>query len=608
LHSFFLLFALQILLKMKKYFLSFFFLSLMTITLCGQKNEVKINLKYDQNYSLSYDEAIDAYKQLAANYKTTRLMEMGPTDIGKPLHLFIISNDRDFDPAAIRKKGKSIILIINGIHPGEPEGIDASIQFAWDILKNKDGLQKYLENTVLAIVPVYNIDGALNRSQYYRLNQNGPEFKGSRRNAKNLDLNRDFSKQDSKNARTFAKIYQYLNPDVFLDTHTTNGSDHQYVLTLIPTQFQRMQPEMSEFFKEKMIPGLYEKMRMNSKYGMIPYVQSAGRGGIKTGITGFEDHPYYSTGYAAMFNCFAFMTENLVYAPFPDRVRSVYDFMVQLLAFTSENGKEIRSLKINAENEVRTRKEFVIDWSLDMTRYEKLLFKGYEYEQTTTPISKRTTGFYNHNKPWTDTIPYYDFFKPALIVKAPIAYVVPQAWDDVITRMKLNGVEMSSFKNDTTIDVESYYIDKNEPSQRATQGHFMNTKTEVRAVAQKMHYFAGDYIIYVNQKSNKYIVSMLEPNAPSSFFTWNFFDPILEGGEFFSIWGFESHAKEMLDKDPVLLAEFDKKLASDSEFAKDPVAQLQYIYQKAPQSEVDKGNNLYPVARIIKRTEPGLLK
>jgi hypothetical protein len=302
------------------------------------------------------------------------------------------------------------------------------------------------------------------------------------------------------------------------------------------------------------------------------------------------------------------MTENLVYATFPDRVRSVYDFMVQLLTFTSENGKEILALRMKAKNEVKTQKEFVLDWTLDMTRSEKLLFKGYEYEQATTPISKRATGFYNHNKPWTDTIPYYDFFNPSLTAKAPIAYIIPQAWEDVISRMKINDVEMSRFEKDTTIEVESYYINRNEPSQRATQGHFMNTKTEVRPVIQMMHYFAGDYVIFVNQRSNKYIVSMLEPNAPSSFFTWNFFDPILEGGEFFSIWGFESHAKEMLDKDPSLLAEFEKKLASEADFAKDPVAQLQYIYQKAPQSEVDKGNNLYPVGRIIKVMKLNLVK
>jgi hypothetical protein len=593
---------------MKTALLTFLIFITVSVISFSQKNSVKINLRYDQNYSLSYYEAIDAYKQLASNYKITRLMEMGPTDIGKPLHLFMISKDRDFDPVSLKKKGKNILLINNGIHPGEPEGIDASIQFAWDILNNKNGMQKYLDNVVIAIIPLYNIDGALNRSQYYRLNQNGPEFKGSRRNARNLDLNRDFSKQESENAKTFARIYQFLDPDVFLDTHTTDGSDHQYALTLIPTQFQRMQPAMADFFKNKMIPGLYEKMKQNSKFGMIPYVQGAGRGGIKSGITGFEDHPYYSTGYAALFNCFAFMTENLVYAPFPDRVHSVYDFMIQLLSFTSENNKEILNLRQTAQNEVKTQKDFVLDWSVDMKKYDRILFKGYEYEQTTTPISKRPTGFYNHNKPWADTIPYYVYFTPAISVKAPVAYIIPQAWKEVINLMKLNGVEIKKLAADTTIEVESYYFGKNEPLTRATQGHYMNAKTEIRTVVQQMHYFKGDYVIWANQKSNKYIVNMLEPNAPSSFFAWNFFDPVLEGGEFFSIWGFESHAKEMIDNDATLKADFDKKLANDAEFAKDPVAQLQYIYQKAPQSEVDKLNNLYPVGRIIKDTSLKLEK
>jgi hypothetical protein len=78
----------------------------------------------------------------------------------------------------------------------------------WIVLANRNGLGKVLDNTVIAIIPIYNIGGALNRSAFYRLNQNGPEFKGARRNARNLDLNRDFVKQDSKNARSFAADIQ----------------------------------------------------------------------------------------------------------------------------------------------------------------------------------------------------------------------------------------------------------------------------------------------------------------------------------------------------------------------------------------------------------------
>jgi len=166
---------------------------LLILSACNQKDEVNINLKYDDNLSLEYHEVIDAYSQLADYYPEASLVEMGKTDIGKPLHLFMISGDRDFNPESIRKKGKCIILINNGIHPGEPEGIDASIEFSWNLLRNKDNLKEYLDKVVIAIIPVYNIGGALDRSKYYRTNQNGPVYKGRRRNARNLDLNRDLS-------------------------------------------------------------------------------------------------------------------------------------------------------------------------------------------------------------------------------------------------------------------------------------------------------------------------------------------------------------------------------------------------------------------------------
>jgi hypothetical protein len=572
-----------------------------TLLLHGQKKGgPAINLRYEENYSLSYDETIDAYRQLAAHYKTAKLIEMGTTDIGKPLHVFMISKDRDFNPVSIKKKGKTIVLINNGIHAGEPEGIDASIEYAMSVLANRDGLGKVLDNTVIAIIPIYNVGGALNRSAFYRLNQNGPEFKGARRNARNLDLNRDFVKQDSKNARSFAAIFNYLNPDVFLDTHTTNGSDHQFPVTLIPTMHQRMSPSMGSFFRGKMVPELYHRMRTQTPYDMVPYVQTAGRGGIRSGITAFEDHPYYSTGYAVLYDCFAFMTENLVYVNYPDRVKSVIAFITHLVNYTSENGSEIRALRIAAENETKQRKEYVLDWAIDTEKSDKIVFKGYETEQKVTPISNRTTTVYNHDKKWSDTIPFFNYFKPVLSVEAPMAYIVPQAWDDVIERMRLNGVIITPLERDTIIEVESYFIEKVTPSTRATQGRFMNTAIELNNSVGNQQYYKGDAVIYVNQRSNNYIVHMLEPKAPASFFTWNFFDSILEGGEFFSIWGFESHAKEMLDKSDELRAEFEKMKAADPDFASDPVAQLQYIYQKAPHSEADRGTNRYPVARLLK--------
>lgn len=559
----------------------------------------QVKLSYDENHSLTWEEAVSFYKDLDDRYDNALLMEMGMTDAGRPLHLFLISPDGNFSPADAHAAGRVVILINNGIHPGEPEGIDASARFAEELLENSRELKKYAGNCLIGIIPVYNIGGALTRSRYYRINQNGPEEKGARRNTRFLDLNRDFVKQDSRDARAFAAIFGYLDPDVFLDTHTTDGSDHQYTVTLIATQPEKMFPEMEDYFRHKMVPELYKRMKNDYGNEMVPYVQYTDRGEIKA-IMGFDELPYYSTGYAALFNSFGFMTETLVYKPYAERVRGTLEFIRELAKYSSENHTEILRLREEANRRTLNADTYVIGWEQDTSRRDLFPFKGYRWELTTTPITGRATGLYNHDKPYTETIPYYNYFRPSLTVAAPAGYIVPFAWENVIERLKANGVEMHQIDRDTLINVETYYIQNYEPVKRATQGHYYNTNVRVTSVVQKVEYLKGDYIIPLNQKANKYIVYMLEPQSAVGFFTWNFFDSFLEGQDWYSVWGFESHLKVLLDSDPDLRKAFDKAKSEDEKMARDPVVQLQWLYQHTPVSELEKRTMLYPVGRLLR--------
>lgn len=569
------------------------------LTACDNTAEPDIQLKYDDNLSLEYHEVIDAYRQLAHHYPEARLVEMGETDIGKPLHLFMISGDRDFNPASLREKGKCIILVNNGIHPGEPEGIDASIQFAWDMLRDRDSLKHYLDSIVIGIIPVYNIGGALDRSKYYRTNQDGPVYKGRRRNARNLDLNRDFAKQETKNARSFARTFQFLNPDVFLDTHTTNGSDHQYTITLIPTLHSKLDPAMAPFFRNTFLPGLYKRMADNSEYEMIPYIHMRNyRGNIKDGIMAFYDGPFYSTGYASLFNSYALMTENLVYKYFPDRVRSVIDFLHQLTALSYDYCSEIRRTKDEADNNITRQKEFILDWEIDMSRSEKLLFRGYEYTRPEPSEGGRTRGWYDHNRPWTDTIPFFTTYDPVLSVSSPPAYIIPQAWSDIANKLSDNSVFLYRLKQDCKLEVESYYIINADPSERSSQGHYINRNIQLRTARQTMQYYKGDYVVMTNQHANRYVIEMLEPHAPNSFFAWNFFDAILESHDFYSMLSFESQLLEMLETDEQLRAEMEAMEEENADFASDRMSRLRFLYERSPMYEIEKYNRLYPVARF----------
>ena len=334
----------------------------------------QVTLRYDRNETLTYDEIISAYRTLDRQYDQARLIRIGTTDVGKPLHLFILSGARLFDPEKIAASGMPVIFINNGIHPGEPEGIDASIQLSMDILADREGLGSLLDKIILCIIPVYNVGGVLQRSAYNRANQDTPHETGFRGNGQHLDLNRDFVKADSRNARSLERTFRILRPLVFLDTHTTNGSDHQYTITLIPTMYEKMEPAMGKYFHETMVPALFDYMR-HTPYEMIPYVASI-HGTPDKGIAAFNDLPRFSTGYAALFNTFAFMTENHVYKPFRDRVLSVYLFMKGLATFTANHGEEMMLLKQNADRQSALRKDFVLTWRLDTSRYTTIPFKG----------------------------------------------------------------------------------------------------------------------------------------------------------------------------------------------------------------------------------------
>jgi hypothetical protein len=230
-----------------------------------------ISTRFEQSKgteSPTYTEIIDWWKRLDEKSGKVKMLTMGMTDAGFPLHLIVVSNNGDYNFSNIRKNNKRIILINNGIHPGEPDGIDASMLLARDVVTST---YKIPDNIVLAIIPVYNIGGCLNRSVNYRIDQNGPIEKGFRGNSQNLDLNRDFIKCDSKDARAFAEIFHLTDPDVFVDNHVSNGADYQHVMTLLTSQHNRLGGIMGEFINGLFEPALFALMK-EKNYDLVPYV------------------------------------------------------------------------------------------------------------------------------------------------------------------------------------------------------------------------------------------------------------------------------------------------------------------------------------------------
>ena len=115
-----------------------------------------------------------------------------------------------------------------------------------------------------------------------------------RGNARNFDLNRDFIKNDTENAKAFQEIFHWLKPIYFIDNHVSNGADYQYTFTYISTNKERLGNSLGTYFHQEMQPKLIQNME-KSKILNVPYVNIHGDSPDE-GFPAFMDSPRYATG------------------------------------------------------------------------------------------------------------------------------------------------------------------------------------------------------------------------------------------------------------------------------------------------------------------------
>jgi hypothetical protein len=553
-----------------------------------------ITTRFEQSkgtQSPDYFEIINWWKKLDEKSGKIKMLTMGMSDAGHPIHLVVVANNGDYNFENIRKNNKRVILVNNGIHPGEPDGIDASMLLARDVVINKIKLP---DNIVLAIIPVYNIGGCLNRSPNYRVDQDGPEEFGFRGNSQNLDLNRDFIKCDSKEAKSFAEIFQLTDPDVFLDNHVSNGADYQHVMTLICTQHNKLGGVLGEFMNKNFEPGLYAGMKEKG-YDLIPYVNSFGDS-PDNGWPEFFEGPRYSSGYAALWHTFSFVAETHMLKSYDKRVWATYELMRCFIDFTTKNSEQIKNLRNQTKQTVKSATEFPISWVLDRSRSDKRIYKGYAAGRKPSEISGLPRLFYDRTKPYEKEIPFYNFYKPSVFIQKPKAYIIPQGWWTVVELLKANKVQMTQLKKDTMIEVEAYRIDDYKTAPRQYEMHHINSDVKTSTAIKKIQFRKGDYYIPMNQVANRFLIETLEPAAADSYFAWNFFDAILGQKEGYSAYAFEDIAADYLKKNPEIKAKLSQRVAGDTAFAKNGRAQLNFVYENSPWYE--PAYLQYPVYRV----------
>jgi hypothetical protein len=545
--------------------------------------------KGNGNQSATYKECIDFYTALDKQFNTILMLQKGETDCGKNLHIVAFSADGNFDFSQNKVK----ILINNGIHPGEPDGIDASMLLMSHLATAKIEAPK---NTIVIVIPVYNIDGMLNRNATSRVNQNGPKEYGFRGNGRNFDLNRDFIKSDTKNARSFQAIFHEVNPSIFIDNHVSNGADYQYVLTCIVTQHERLGKLLGNYLKNDFYKWIVEDLN-GKKIAITPYVNIHDNK-PDGGFTQFSDTPRYSTGYSTLFNAIGFVPETHMLKPFKDRVRVTYEFMASTIKIAEANKDKVLKLKLENNSEYKIGSQYPIQWKIDSSKVQNINFKGFEGNYKTSEVTNMPRLFYDRTKPFSKNIAFYGDYKPTKSVSIPAYYVIPKAQWEVLDLLKLNKISLIEVKKDSLAEVETYKIADYQTIKSPFEGHYLHYNAKIESKKEKIKIISGDFLVSTQQNGLKYLLETLEPEAIDSFFNWNFFDAILQQKEGYSAYVFEDLAVQILKEDRDLKSKFDEKLKRDVEFAKNAEKQLDWIYENSVYFE--KAYLKYPIFRITK--------
>ena len=526
------------------------------------------------NQTTTWEACIAFYDRLARDFpQALRFFTIGTSDGGQPIHAGVGTADGEFDRETLLAQGRPVFFNNNGIHPGEPEGIDACMALVRDFCTQPER-RAALGRAVFLFIPVYNVDGCRNRADTSRANQLGPEAFGFRGNDRHLDLNRDFIKCDSLAAQAFNRFFAAWSPDLMVDTHTSNGADYAYTMTLIPTQPDKLGGALGSYLRDTLLPAIYGGMRGRG-WPTCPYVNPVAET-PDDGIADFLETPRFSTGYAALHHTLGFMPESHMLKPYADRQAAMRALVEVCLDWLVAHGDEIRALRQQAR--VQRPAHWPVRWAIDFERPTPLRFAGYEAVRSPSRIGRYQRLAYDRSRPWERDIAHYHHAVVTDRVEAMAGYLIPQAWREAIERLAWNGVVLQRLVADETLAARVHRIERVSTRPVPYEGCSFHDEVELSTHEETITARAGDVWVSLDQPLARFAVETLEPLAHDSWFRWGFFDSVLERKEHYSDYVFEDTAEAMLRDEPGLRARFDAWATEDPSRLDDAARVLDFIY------------------------------
>ena len=409
------------------------------------------------------------------------------------------------------------VLINANIHAGEVEGKEVALRLLRELAHGEH--RRRLEGVELWIVPNFNADGNERISRSNRVNQNGPEQGvGQRPNAAGLDLNRDFIKLESPEARGLVRLMNAVDPHVLLDLHTTNGSDHGYHLTYAPSLSTNVDAALNRFTRERLLPAARRRCA-DDGFRIFDY-GNFGRRGPRAYFT-YDHRPRFGTNYCGLRNRIGVVVESYAYYPFRTRAEATYSFVFAMLDEAKRLAPEIRAHCEAADASCRAAGELAFGFETQHIEGDvRPVFVG---ENNRRELPGVGTRFEASGRFRVERMPARIAFRSDRSRPLPRAWLIEKPRKELIALLIRHGLRLEVLEAPLSERVERFRLDSCKKARRPFQGH---RTVSVSGSWERVEetFSSGALVVTASQSLARVAAQLLEPESEDSATTWSVFN------------------------------------------------------------------------------------
>ncbi len=437
----------------------------------------------------SYEDMLSFLGHLQAETESFTMDTIGLSVEGRSL-ILLRFNDPGAGGSGSGEKLK--VLMYAQQHGNEPSGKEAAIALARDIATGT--FTDFLGSVDFYLIPQVNPDGS---------------EKEQRRNAGEMDLNRDHLTLSTPEVAALHSVFNELLPEVTLDVHEYGFAGSTWVEAGLHKNFGQqigalsnanMSMALRSYAWDQVIPQMQNQLARKNVILQRYLVTDGPEARFRYSTAALND----GRNSMGIYHSLSFLIEGrnglTVEADIRQRAHQQLETMKAFVRFFSENAVEVKEM-VDRERAALTGAGLDSDVALVMDYVPDA-----ERPSVTVGVIEIETG--EEGTRVFETL--HPLVEPTLWIKRPMGYAIPAELTEVLGVLERHGIEATRMENPTPATLESYRIESVIPSQKEDKDFL---EVEVTVTEREAFIPAGDVIVWCDLMASNLIVTLLEPQS-----------------------------------------------------------------------------------------------